>query len=94
MTNSEWTEFLNILSARLAAIDVQTLFVLATLGVVAIVSIFRREMHARLTRRLSSALDSYADREIERMVRRDARESGPGPHSGTRRRQPQMATET
>jgi hypothetical protein len=93
MTPFEWTEFVKTAQARVAALDPQTLGILVLLGVVGIVSIFRREMQTRLTRRLSSALDSYAEREIERMSRRDPRESGVRPHPGSRRRQPQLATE-
>lgn len=93
MTPLEWTEFLNTLVARLAAIDIETAGVLVTLGLIAIISIFRREMQARFTRRLSSALESYARREIERTMLRDERDSGPGPHSGTRQPKLQLATE-
>jgi len=93
MTTFEWTEFLKTAQSRVAALDSQTLGIVVFLGVVGLVSIFRREMQARLTRRLSSALDSYAEREIERMSRRDSRESGLRPHLGSRRRQPQLATE-
>jgi hypothetical protein len=94
MTALEWTEFLNTLVAHLAAIDLQTRGVLVTLGIVAIASILRRTMNARFTRRLSSALDSYANREIERLVRRDPRKSGVNPHIGARRPKLQLATDT
>jgi len=93
MTTLEWTEFLNTLAARLATIDIETAGVLVTLGLIAIISIFRREMQARFTRRLSSALDRYASREIERTMRRDERDSGRRPHSGTRQPKLQLATE-
>jgi len=53
MTTFEWTEFLKTAQARVAALDPQTLGILVLLGAVGIVSIFRREMQARVTLRLA-----------------------------------------